>query len=911
MSTAWAYVSHNIQDPGYRRLSVGKKVVVMEVVGAIASFIAIGQAIGVTPKIIKALKGFTNASEEVEALIDELESLYGFYQHMKANIDLFSGEHNTALLRVDEPPYLKLIRRDFESLIVALQELADSCLVDEGNSLKVSKLRWWKRRKHVIKLREECYKQRQRLQDFYNLFRDRFAYKQGEVLVQIHTRTSQGEAQEANALPSPKDRPGTSSNSAKDKALATESDTAPLSPSIEEPKETVGRQCCCFCHARETPTRDYYNRLILLPGYGFWSYQSQMFTGNQCEMKCCTATQSFVALQFRIPMWFRGLAVLGSLTYRFPFHITVYFTPTIQLRSPAPNLQMARLCRLGIPAHLNQWLSRSRSNILSVDERGFSILEIILLCGGYPLLTYCTNTWPGLIKEQSWTRRAATEARLTLLSGHTWINFRPVKLTTSDKYHLTEFLRFIDVDDDSDKLIEAVCAEGSAQSLHRVLPNTADVLTKRYSYGNTVLHYACAFDNVALVQYLSKFKALLNVTNSFGTTPLIMAVGKNAWSSAELLVEKGCQLNNTTFFGDTPLLYAILKIHSGEFDAVRFAKVLVSRGADLGVTNRDGEGVWHLRQRIESHRADLWELYEMMFRAGGARFIDMSTTYGITPLAQAICLYNVPLASFLWKVGARLDNLSLYGSNILHILAFYGDEQSCNLAAKLKISCIDIRTTNDNGITPSACCIRQAERYYQASRDFMSYPEFLISSNYTEDEPGKRQFSQQKLVAFEGLLCGIRNRMLIQEIETLELIILRLRARNLLSARDDLRELAEDKVKAKIYHETATFRAIDLDVREGRLELAIESLEEFIEASKDRMKVSPFDEEVLESSDSGANNLNTLLEDDSDSTSGTESGGEHDTDWNSSGGDERPQDHGDGDDEDSEDDGWETADEGR
>lgn len=46
----------------------------MEVVGAIASFIAIGQAIGATPKIIKALRSLTNASKELEALIDEVRS---------------------------------------------------------------------------------------------------------------------------------------------------------------------------------------------------------------------------------------------------------------------------------------------------------------------------------------------------------------------------------------------------------------------------------------------------------------------------------------------------------------------------------------------------------------------------------------------------------------------------------------------------------------------------------------------------------------------------------------------------------------------------------------------------------------------------------------------------------------------
>ncbi|KAI0478354.1 hypothetical protein F4859DRAFT_54725 [Xylaria cf. heliscus] len=142
----------------------------MEVVGAIASFIAIGQAIGAAPKIIKALRLFTNASNELPALIDE--RLYVFYEHSKENIHLFSGEHNPPPLRVEEPPYLKLIRYDLESLMADLQGLADSCLAECGNSLKASKLRWWRKRRDVEKLRDECRKQQLQLGHLYMLFRD-------------------------------------------------------------------------------------------------------------------------------------------------------------------------------------------------------------------------------------------------------------------------------------------------------------------------------------------------------------------------------------------------------------------------------------------------------------------------------------------------------------------------------------------------------------------------------------------------------------------------------------------------------------------------------------------------------------------------------------------------------------------
>ena len=44
----------------------------MEVIGAVASFIAIGQAIAVLPKIASTLKTFSNAEKYVASLAEEV-----------------------------------------------------------------------------------------------------------------------------------------------------------------------------------------------------------------------------------------------------------------------------------------------------------------------------------------------------------------------------------------------------------------------------------------------------------------------------------------------------------------------------------------------------------------------------------------------------------------------------------------------------------------------------------------------------------------------------------------------------------------------------------------------------------------------------------------------------------------------
>ncbi|TGJ76152.1 hypothetical protein E0Z10_g10917 [Xylaria hypoxylon] len=382
--------------------------------------------------------------------------------------------------------------------------------------------------------------------------------------------------------------------------------------------------------------------------------------------------------------------------------------------------------------------------------------------------------------------------------------------------------------------------------LEQVLSDTPDILTKRSIYDYTILHLACLVDDVELVKHLLSIGALVEMANAEGDTPLHVAVKSGAWSSAELLVNKGCQVNVKNNLGRTPLLLALGKAADAPNEVIRFSKSLLSRGADVRVETND-KLWWHeIFRHSGSHREDLSELYEILFAAGGAHVIDLFDYGELTPLIDAVLAKDVPLISFLEKVGARCDVVSNSGWNLLHWVSDYGDSQCCQLAEGLEISCIDIRTTDNDGFTPLKSFRWVVNRYrYCGASDFHERSKWGLSwRNVHQDNPGEELVSPEKSIAFEHLLRSIRDRMLVQEIEELEVVISKIHALDLSSARGMLKAVAAAKVKAKIYHEAETFRAIDLDVREGRLELAVESIEEFIGASRDRMLVSPFDEEV-------------------------------------------------------------------
>ncbi|KAI3318422.1 hypothetical protein HD806DRAFT_315625 [Xylariaceae sp. AK1471] len=245
----------------------------MEVIGAIASFIAIGQAIGATPKIIDTLRSFTRASKELAALITELDCLFMLYQHMKENIDLFSGGHNPSLLR----------------------DLADSCQRDGGHGPKVSKLRWWKKRESIARLRDECQKQRQQLQHLYMLFRDQIIHKQGEILVHIHARISQKDQvspRDTSSLSSTNDAHITElPNSVENGAIVSQRDTVSLN-STTKAEVVVDRRCRCSCHTHKRSRQA--QGLHMNLSRGWLSARLRAVRGNKCELNCCAATQTIV-----------------------------------------------------------------------------------------------------------------------------------------------------------------------------------------------------------------------------------------------------------------------------------------------------------------------------------------------------------------------------------------------------------------------------------------------------------------------------------------------------------------------------------------------------------------------------------------------------------------------------------------
>ncbi|XP_015374244.1 PREDICTED: myotrophin-like [Diuraphis noxia] len=77
-------------------------------------------------------------------------------------------------------------------------------------------------------------------------------------------------------------------------------------------------------------------------------------------------------------------------------------------------------------------------------------------------------------------------------------------------------------------------------------PNFMDWNINNVSNGRTMLHKACDYGHLDIVEYLIQNGADINKKDNFGITPLLCALWENHFKVAKYLIEKGAITNLLT-----------------------------------------------------------------------------------------------------------------------------------------------------------------------------------------------------------------------------------------------------------------------------------------------------------------------------------------------------------------------------
>lgn len=352
------------------------------------------------------------------------------------------------------------------------------------------------------------------------------------------------------------------------------------------------------------------------------------------------------------------------------------------------------------------------------------------------------------------------------------------------------------------------------QSLHQ----NPDLLQFTGPTGETLLHIACQYGDTKVVEILLNQGFDKDAQDHTGCNPLFNAIDCHFLDCAHLLLDYGCSVNLKNPW-DESLFHTLIN----EDPDTNLLQRLFEKGLSFSITEPTGETVLH---RIAGFPLDFGmecKVLRVISHFGGHSLMETKNRYGETPLLKAIIMQNSGMTKLYITAGADINAKTYLGTNALHYAAQLPNKRVIKVLTEIGIDRTDIRTKDGDGHTPLS------DFWYQLIRESNPWSDWV--------RPGA-----EEVKAFEALLQNVRDRVIKIELGKLHTIITMIKEGKSPQAREELRQLAQVKTDARIEWEAETFRTIELQIKQGMLEPAIESLEEFMEVSQARMRVSPFQE---------------------------------------------------------------------
>lgn len=246
----------------------------------------------------------------------------------------------------------------------------------------------------------------------------------------------------------------------------------------------------------------------------------------------------------------------------------------------------------------------------------------------------------------------------------------------------------------------------------------------RGSLGNgmpTVLFSAISNRNSEILEYLIDIGADLNITNKAGQNALSWAANTGDIKNLRLLIEKGHMSVN-----EEGALLLSSTISTGGISTgsdIENIKLLVSMGADINVTDKDGMTplMLSLQCRVDEFSEFLLDkgakidgcahdgtsllhltankaLMQKILNQGGRKYLEQKNKRGHTPLLSAIYKGNTQTAKLLIAEGADIHAVcDRDGANAMNYAAMHGNIE---LVKNLIDKCVDTSKVSDKFLLP-------------------------------------------------------------------------------------------------------------------------------------------------------------------------------------------------------------------
>ncbi|XXH03121.1 hypothetical protein Hte_009514 [Hypoxylon texense] len=559
------------------------------------------------------------------------------------------------------------------------------------------------------------------------------------------------------------------------------------------------KRCACQCHSPTSRPRPHW---AMSPIYGWLGYNYNSvprFGMRGCDVPTCERARAPVHFNLRFPLLFcaRTLEVglsLGAVTgagaslhLRVARALSVYDHVWYEVRFG--KIERVRL-------------AMARREVSPIDGTELdSLLEHAVAWFQYGLMMMFLEEFASTLRGTDYGKRAAKRARSRLRhSAH----------SDRETYILQKVIALDDENaDDRWPIHEAVQYHGD---LTAVLEESTEGINALDSFGTSPLHYAVENGDSTAVRTLINYGANLDIKNLYGHTPLMPAAEYGDPECAESLISGGCDVNAYDNLGESALYYALRSSVEGTAKMVR---LLIDHGARLTISDRGNALHWLAHYRTAE---EIQGKFQVLVCAGVD--FEEKDKHGRTPLMRALRMNNRVILRLLLDADCKFDE-SPCRKNALIDAAYSADAESMDILGETEFTA-DVRVRTNNGITP------------------LDIFEWRMGKDRSQLGGSVEPPSDDDVEAFKRLLQGVRDRYLTTEIGTLETVIRHLKEEEIALARGALQPIMQEKIHWNIPAEHKTFWTIDLQIKEGMIEAAIESLEEFIEVSSERIGTDPF-----------------------------------------------------------------------
>ncbi|KAK3998309.1 hypothetical protein QBC44DRAFT_314203 [Cladorrhinum sp. PSN332] len=830
----------------------------MEVVGAIASFVAIGQALNSLPKIVDILRSIPESQRELMFLLNELETLRATH----AKIEEILGEvpengSDSQSFPISEIDALQLeaSKTEVESLMSDLHCLCEKCIVRANGSSepRVKRRNWFWKRAKAKQLLERAQGIRTKLQLVMadiSLNRSQLINHHSNIVVklEIHhisypsTERHLGEARNAiqpATLDSihrheghPPNVPGTQPETRP--LLSNTTDTyhdrpwsdsqpchvSPLNVLASEPSDTdedeafsfmasLPGQCltACPCQCHHTNMRNSPSWLTSFLGSVMVSYNAIPIIGSTtCDILECKRSNSSLNLTYRFPRWLYQCHVsvkvsLDSVTgYGATLHASI--------PRPLPSTDMAWYHI----AHKDRIESSlrffSHRVYLPTDEvhLGVSLLQVALLESAPEVLSLLLAFWKPLLRKNGITREVvfAANAILARVDCHCEVCKLAqdvLKFNKEPPYNTNTSTHRAIIDGDLAGVLKSVIENPTAI-------NSID------HTGRPPLHWAIIQGNTNALQLLIRSGVDTNMPGLWGRTALHIAVANGDVGAVKILVDAGCAVDRPDFSGNLPIHLLGYKDKMTTDDR-EILKILLQKCPSLATRKGSNGMVPMMCLAARDMDLDVSESVLFVLLNAGAFPGSPQDSASLISLALQRKM-PVERLCMLVEAGAPLD---MVDRNILVSAAMCAD-----------LDIIEYLRTQD---------IKADTEPESSYRPWTSL-RWTMTCDKIDLRPC-RQPSREEAHCFALLLCEVRDKNLRREINMLNSVLEPLQSRDGQEARHRLAPLLQWKRAWNQQEQAETYRTLGLQIKEEMWDAAIETIEENIDNCLEVIGSSPWE----------------------------------------------------------------------